>query len=481
MATYERPGGTRRNRVTVFNPAADILRGIEYVEDKFVARRDKVNLFQQQADERYYNMQQSVNDIKKIDEEDFSVGMRQEFMNMVDNVYKADIASFDGDRTDYMRESRNAQKVIGDFQAIMGQIDAENEEYKNKSPEELKKTVLRTSFMGDNGEKRMEYLDFVNDPSKMGIRIENGNLIVTNKGKDLFNGTEYLNSRKDGFGLVNYADDYTEQIDSAAEDASKGIAGLEEVTITEKLISSGRFNEISTTQKNNYAKAIAAYRNNLENSDKVNALLNESTFQRFVKGGSVYNSEGDSNELTKSAMIDYLVSKKFPSTTTTPKTTIKLEKKPVVRGKGKKKEKPVKLDFSETKSLLNTFNDRKGKLPQLLKNPGRVGTRESIKLNFEKSKKETSDAIKKSLEKFKNAEISVGKGRANQQITGFNVDYTDEGFKIKPFTTLRDNQGQPKRVYATAEYLVNLAEDLQALEQDLIQGGTKPKYKSRVK
>jgi hypothetical protein len=122
MATYERPGGTRRNRVTVFNPAADILRGIEYVEDKFVARRDKVNLFQQQADERYYNMQQSVNDIKKIDEEDFSVGMRQEFMNMVDNVYKADIASFDGDRTDYMRESRNAQKVIGDFQAIMGQM-----------------------------------------------------------------------------------------------------------------------------------------------------------------------------------------------------------------------------------------------------------------------------------------------------------------------------------------------------------------------
>jgi hypothetical protein len=480
MATYERPGGTRRNRVTVFNPAADILRGIEYVEDKFVARRDKVNLFQQQADERYYNMQQSVNDIKKIDEEDFSVGMRQEFMNMVDNVYKADIASFDGDRTDYMRESRNAQKVIGDFQAIMGQIDAENEEYRNKSPEELKKTVLRTSFMGDNGEKRMEYLDFVNDPSKMGIRIENGNLIVTNKGKDLFNGTEYLNSRKDGFGLVNYADDYTEQIDSAAEDASKGIAGLEEVTITEKLISSGRFNEISTTQKNNYAKAIAAYRNNLENSDKVNALLNESTFQRFVKGGSVYDSEGDSNELTKSAMIDYLVSKKFPSTTTTPKTTIKLEKKPVVRGKGKKKEKPVKLDFSETKSLLNTFKDRKEKLSNQMGGLDVKDLPTAAKRNFYTAMEKTSKQIEQSLEKFKNAEISIGKGRANQQITGFNVDYTDEGFKIKPFTTLRDNQGQPKRVYATAEYLVNLAEDLQALEQDLIQGGTKPKYKSRV-
>jgi hypothetical protein len=209
-------------------------------------------------------------------------------------------------------------------------------------------------------------------------------------------------------------------------------------------------------------------------------LLNESTFQRFVKGGSVYDSEGDSNELTKSAMIDYLVSKKFPSTTTTPKTTIKLEKKPVVRGKGKKKEKPVKLDFSETKSLLNTFKDRKEKLSNQMGGLDVKDLPTAAKRNFYTAMEKTSKQIEQSLEKFKNAEISIGKGRANQQITGFNVDYTDEGFKIKPFTTLRDNQGQPKRVYATAEYLVNLAEDLQALEQDLIQGGTKPKYKSRV-
>ena len=52
--------------------------------------------------------------------------------------------------------------------AIVGLIDADVDEYKDKSPAELEKLVLRSQFAGKNGMKRKDYQAFLNDPSKMG-------------------------------------------------------------------------------------------------------------------------------------------------------------------------------------------------------------------------------------------------------------------------------------------------------------------------
>ena len=113
-------GRKRGNYVprTIFNPAADVLAGIEYVEGTFKERRDKVNLFQQQAEQRRIDMQKLVNDTQRIDQTETMTKMTEQFSNMVTDIYKADIASFDGDRSDYLNignEAATKVKAIESF------------------------------------------------------------------------------------------------------------------------------------------------------------------------------------------------------------------------------------------------------------------------------------------------------------------------------------------------------------------------------
>lgn len=313
MEDFSKPTNVNRQSSyvprVVFNPAADILKAIETVEGTFVERKNKVNLFQQQAEQRYLDQQKSVSDTKNMDRPDLTAKMTEEFSSMVDEVYKADIASFDGDRTDYLRKSDNATRVLGSYQKIIGQISAEQQEYQNMNPEEQAKMVLRSPFSGENGDKRKKYLNFINDPSKMGIRIQDGELIITNKGEDLFNGNEYLNSRADGFSLVNYGNDYTKQLEAAGAEAAEGLQNLVEASSIEKQISNGT--QVQTQVLNNYLPAVEAYKKNLEESDKIKALINESTFQRFTSKKSIFDPKKDS-EITKEKMIEFLINKKFP-------------------------------------------------------------------------------------------------------------------------------------------------------------------------
>ena len=321
--SYRRPGSIPDG----FNPAADVLSAIEEVEGKFVKRRKDIDLFEQQAMDRRLKLQEMVDDTKTMDENPFKTQMTQEFSQMVDDLYKADIESFDGDRTSYMEKANNAQKVIGDFQKVVGLLDADVNEYKDKSPAELKKLVLRSQFMGKDGMKREDYLAFLNDPSKMGMRIQNGELIITNDGKDLFNGTRYLNSKKDGYSLVEYGNDYTKEIDAAAKDAMQGVGDLAIIRQYEKLADEGK--KLNTFTDVDYRKAVEAYRDNLMKSDKIDALINESTFQRYTTNRDVYNADKHFDE-TKTAIIDDLVKKQFPTAYRTKQVTTKL-----VKGKGK--------------------------------------------------------------------------------------------------------------------------------------------------
>jgi len=294
---------------TIFNPAADVLAGIEYVEGTFKERRDKVNLFQQQAEQRRIDMQKLVNDTQRIDQTDTMAKMTDQFSNMVTDIYKADIASFDGDRSDYLNKANNAQKVIGDFGKVIGTVNELSNKYLDMNPAEQKKMVLRNQFLGKDGDKRKAYMDFLNDPSKMNIRIQGSDIIITNNGQDLFNGTQLLNSVKDGNNLIEYANDYTEQIGAASKDAMSGIKNLVVAKQYEGMSNDG--SRVYTTAKNDYLGAADQYRKNLENSDKIDALLNESTFQRYIDGDENYNSQKH-DAATKEAIIEQLIIKEFP-------------------------------------------------------------------------------------------------------------------------------------------------------------------------
>ena len=316
MEDFSKPVRTYRGRGrgnyvprTIFNPAADVLAGIEYVEGTFEKRRDKVNLFQQQAEQRRIDMQKLVNDTQRIDQTDTMAKMTDQFSNMVTDIYKADIASFDGDRTDYLNKANNAQKVIGDFGKVIGTVNELSNKYLDMNPAEQKKMVLRNQFIGENGDKRKAYMKFLNDPSKMNIRIQGSDIIITNDGQDLFNGTQLLNSVKDGNNLIEYANDYTEQIGTASKDAMSGIKNLVVAKQYEGMSDDG--SRIYTTAKNDYLAAVEQYRDNLINSDKIDALLNESTFQRYIDGDENYNSQKH-DAATKDAIIEQLIIKEFP-------------------------------------------------------------------------------------------------------------------------------------------------------------------------
>jgi hypothetical protein len=172
----------------------------------------------------------------------------------------------------------------------------------------------------------------------MGMRVQNGELIITNNGKDLFNGTRYLNSKKDGYSLVEYGNDYTKEIGAAAKDAMQGVGDLEVIRQYEKLSEDGK--KLTGFTDVDYRKAVKAYRDNLVNSDKIDALVNESTFQRYTTNRDVYNSDKHFDE-TKTAIIDDLVKKQFPTAYRTKKVVSKLV---TPKDKGKKEEEEKNFD-----------------------------------------------------------------------------------------------------------------------------------------
>jgi hypothetical protein len=302
-----------RNRnyvpTTVINPAANVLSAIEDVEGAFEDRREKVNLFQQQAEQRRIDMQNLVDDTERVDQTDAQAKMTEQFSNMVTDIYKSDIASFDGDRTDFLNKSNNAQKIIGSFPKVMGVVDELSNKIQNMNPAEQKKAILRDQFMGKNGDKQMEYLEFLMDPSKMSMRIQGKDIIITNNGKDLFNGTQLLNSVKEGNSLVKIADDYEKEIGAASKDAMTGVKSLIVAKEYETMSKDGT--RLSDTQLNDYMGAVNQYKDNLINSGKIDALINESTFQRYTDSPDVYD-EKKYGQQTKDAIIDYLVGKEFP-------------------------------------------------------------------------------------------------------------------------------------------------------------------------
>jgi hypothetical protein len=389
---------------------------------------------------------------------------------MVTEIYKADIASFDGDRTDYLNKSNNAKKVIGDFGKVIGVVDELSNKYKGMNPAEQKKMVLRNQFIGENGDKRKAYMKFLNDPSKMNIRIQGSDIIITNDGQDLFNGTQLLNSVKDGNNLIEYANDYTEQIGAASKDAMSGIKNLVVAKQYETMSDDG--SRIYTTAKNDYLGAVDQYKKNLENSDKIDALLNESTFQRYIDSDENYNSQKH-DAATKAAIIEQLIIKEFPMYKEELDKQGKIKSRSAIGGKkivsklatpkdSKKEEEEEDLtaeqrfDFSLIESIqdqsVDAFNNQK-EVPSTLETKAKGAL----------------------LRDFKNKEIKIG--RSKYQIYDFDVMRNDNGtLKFQPLIVdMRTKEKIPAPVTYDVNKIVDFANDLEQgsdLQYNVIQVST---------
>lgn len=313
VGSYRRPGRSR-----YFNPASDILEGIEKTEKTIGQRKTKVRDFENAAQQRRLELMQSLKETETMEDTDAMNDLQAELSKMVDEAYRLDIASFEGDRSAYNKKQNDLNNVLNNLPTIMGLIDAEGEAMKKaeESGVDYVKKILR-----DNNE---EYVDFVEDASKggknIGFRIEGGNVIAQLNGKDVFNANAFVKAKKNGVDLVNYAKDYSEQL--AAVD-KKAFEGLDKY-ITKETITKIKNGTATTEEKQNYKEALDLYTKRLEDSDLLTPLLNESTYQTYTDYGTgggkkttnwlAWSNSDVQREATKRAMAEKLINDRFPRT-----------------------------------------------------------------------------------------------------------------------------------------------------------------------
>ena len=309
VGSYRRPGRSR-----YFNPASDILEGIEKTEKTIGERKTKVRDFENAASQRRLELMQSLRETETMEDTDAMNDLQAELSKMVDDAYRLDIASFEGDRSAYNKKQSDLNNVLGNLPTIMGLIDAEGEAMKKaeESGTDYVKKILR-----DNNE---DYVAFVEDASKggknIGFRIEGGNVIAQLNGEDVFNGNAFVKAKKNGVDLVNYAKDYSEQLSAVDKKAFEGLNKY----ITKESITRIKNGTATTEQKENFQQALDIYTDRLENSELLTPLLNESTYQTYTNygtGGDADSMDAWSNSdmqraATKQAMAQRLIEQRFP-------------------------------------------------------------------------------------------------------------------------------------------------------------------------
>ena len=272
--SYRRPGSSQ-----FFDPSADILAGIESVEKTIGDRKTAVRDFENTAALRRQETLDSLRDTEGMSDTTAIDSLQQQLMNEVDELYKLDIASFEGDRSAYLKKASEVNKIVETIPALMGLIDAEGETLKENqsSSQDFFKKLLRSNDPN--------YYDFVDAASKGGpgvsFRTQNGNIIAQLNGKDIFNGNAYVKAKKDGFDLVKYAGDYTPQINEADALASKGLNALVSKEVIQKV---NKGIELVGEEKTNYTLARQKYEERLR-SGNIPIPVNESTYQMFTNYG----------------------------------------------------------------------------------------------------------------------------------------------------------------------------------------------------
>ena len=301
--SYRRPGSSQ-----FFDPSANILAGIESVEKTIGERKKTVRDFENAAAIRRQEMIQSLQDTEAMDDMSAVDSLQASLMQQVDDLYKLDIESFEGDRSAYLKKANEVNRIVQTIPALMGLIDAEAtalDEAKT-SGKPLDKSVLRSN--------NPDYYNFVENASKGGknisFKIQNGNIIAQLDGKDVFNGNAYVKAKEKGVDLINYAKDYTKQIDEFDARASKGLKGLVKASKIEKALQGGAV--VETIEYNDYIDAVRAYEQALLKDPNIGALINESTYQTFAEDDSIYRGNANQIEATKNKIVEYMVDKKFP-------------------------------------------------------------------------------------------------------------------------------------------------------------------------
>tara|TARA_R100000734_G_scaffold18557_2_gene15686 strand:+ start:7908 stop:9419 length:1512 start_codon:yes stop_codon:yes gene_type:complete len=300
-------------RVAFFNPTGEIIAGISEARKGIADRFKTVEDFENAASIRYQELQDSLNETETMEDTDALNLLQDQISKELDELYRLDIQTFEGDRSAYNKKKSEIEKIIGVIPGLMSIIDDEGEKLKEaQNTGNFTKQLLRS-----NNE---DYYNFVQDASSGGknisFRVQNGNIIAQLNGKDVFNGNAFIKAKKDGLDLVNYAGDYSKEIDETIKQNTVGLQSLVSSKIIEK-INNGTVTE---SELKDYSRAKQVFEERLRKSPNLGALVNESTYQLFTGYGLGEDSDnmdawtGDDMQkaATKEALIEYMIDRQFP-------------------------------------------------------------------------------------------------------------------------------------------------------------------------
>ena len=486
--------------IAFFNPTGEIISGISKARKAIADRFKTVEDFENAASIRNQELQDSLNETETMEDMDALNLLQSQISDELDELYRLDIQTFEGDRSAYNKKKSEIEKIIGNVPALMAAINEEGQKLKEaQNTGNFVKQMLRS-----NNE---DYYNFVQDASSGGknisFRVQNGNIIAQLNGKDVFNGNAFVKAKKNGLDLVNYAGDYSKEIDETIKQNAVGLQGL----VSSKIIEKINDGTITESELRDYSKAKQVFEERLRKSPNLGALVNESTYQLFTGYGLGEDSDsmdawtGDDMQKasTKEALIEYMINRQFPQDDEVQlKYTEKVEKpmteyqrkslalqRERLKAQKDKKEKPTtRLPFVESKIAIDEFKNKKlrsGKTKQqalkevynkYLDNVDKFDSYDkdlSDKANLDiflgqsSAWKKLSDPITSSFDSYLNKNIDIGGKK--YQITDFSLGVNDDGdFVIKPTYLDEDEEAQ------TVEYKLDEA-GLEALNDDLLQAG----------
>ena len=316
--SYRRPGSTdidtgsgrsTRRRNTFIDPAMATLEATRGFTKRLDKRVQDVRDYENEVAQRNINLQDKVEGLKGLEDLNPFSYLQNDLVDMVSNINKLDIESFEGDRSAYNKELSKINRILDNYQSFVGGLDATIDEYQAKSATELHRDISRTALQNDP--RVSKYRKFLDNPSKAKFKIEDGEMVVYNGDERLFNAVEFVNSTKKGFQMVPYTPDMSDKITEVQIENYKGLDNLTKKIIEVEVKGKNRdYNSLTSTEKINYEKAIDAYVDRLKNDPAVDALVNESTFQRFITSNDVYDKTKDESR-TKDELIKFMVKEQF--------------------------------------------------------------------------------------------------------------------------------------------------------------------------
>ena len=430
--SYRQPN----TRVAFFNPTGEIIAGISKARKGIADRFKTVEDFENAANIRYQELQDSLNETETMEDTDALNLLQDQISKELDELYRLDIQTFEGDRSAYNKKKSEIEKIIGTIPGLMSIIDDEGEKLKEaQNAGNFTKQLLRS-----NNE---DYYNFVQDASSGGknisFRIQNGNIIAQLNGKDVFNGNAFIKAKKDGLDLVNYAGDYSTEIDETIKQNAVGLQNLVSTTIIEKM-KNGR--TLSTEEIKNYERAKDIFEERLRESPNLGALVNESTYQLFTGYGlgedadnmDAWTGDDMQKAATKEALIEYMIDRQFPEDKFLTKYTEKILK---TKASDKRKDEKQAIDYSPLYNANEKFI-RSREMRQKQKDEKNLNKKEIRRANvlMLEAKEEIQDFMNQITGKrrFKDG----GDVIADIQVSSVDESQPELGYQITPYKQTKD-------------------------------------------